>query len=120
VPGSRIAGVAEFFDEAVSNRQAIRKYLDQLSNSPDPYGKLLTSALCTGMQQLSSRPEAEGGVPDDVWSTFLIEEVGILAPNNPYEVISGRVNAFVTAAQLANVSPQAAKVYYEECIRRPR
>lgn len=120
VPGSRIAVAATFFDEAVSNRQAIRNYLDKLANSPDPYGQLLTSALCTGMQQLADRPEDEGGVSDDVWTTFLTEEVGILAPNNPREVIAGKVNAFVTAAQLANISPQAAKVYYEECVKRPR
>lgn len=119
VPGSALADVARAIDDAVAQQQAVRTYLDELANSPDPYGRLLTRALCTGMEQVKDFSE-EDTPSDDEWSGFLVEQLKILAPNNPLEIIQSKVDGFTTAAQLSQINPRAAAIYFRECVARPR
>jgi hypothetical protein len=119
IPGSALAEVARQIDESVALQQEIRTYLDALANSPDPYGRLLTRALCTGMEQVKDFPE--GDTPtDEEWADFLVAQISILAPNNPIDVIQAKVNGFTTTAQLSQVNPRAAAIYFRECVARPR
>ena len=119
VPGSTIAEMARAIDEAVAQQQAVRTYLDQLANSPEPYGRLLTRALCTGMEQVKDFPEEDTPTDAD-WSAFLLKQLTILAPNNPIDIIRSKVDGFTTAAQLSQVNPRAAAIYFRECVARPR
>ena len=111
--------MARAIDDAVAQQQAVRTYLDELANSPDPYGRLLTRALCTGMEQVKDFSE-EDTPSDDEWSGFLVEQLKILAPNNPLEIIQSKVDGFTTAAQLSQINPRAAAIYFRECVARPR
>lgn len=119
VPGSSIAEAARAIDQAVAQQQAVRTYLDELANSPDPYGRLFTRALCTGMEQVKDFPEDDTPTDED-WSAFLVEQLGILAPNNPIEIIQSKVDGFTTTAELSRINPQMARIYFRECVARPR
>lgn len=120
VPGSSIAEVARAIDEAVTQQQQVRTYLDELANSPDPYGRLLTRALCTGMEQLKDFTEEDAPPTDEEWSGFLAEQLKILAPNNLIETIQAKVDGLTTAAQLSRISPRGAAIYFRQCVAKPR
>jgi hypothetical protein len=117
VPGSTLADVAQAIDDAVRQQQDVRRYLDELANSSDPYGWLMTRALCTGMEQLAQWPEDEGGASEEEWYSFLVEQLIILAPNSPLATVRSKVDGFVTTAQLWQIAPRVAFVYYRECQR---
>ena len=120
VPGSSFAEAATLFDDTVRQQQAVRGYLDGLANSTDPFGKFFADAVCTGMQQLAQRPDAEGAASDEDWDAFLTDQVNILVPENLANVVSQKVDAFVTAAELGQISPSVARVYVQQCLLRPR
>ena len=71
------------------------------------------------MEQLAERPEESGPVPDAEWRDFLVVQLDILS-DSPLDAIEAKVDGFLTAVDLAQVSPRSAQVYFRECVARPR
>ena len=117
-PGSSIGRAAGEIDVAIAQKQAIRASLDGLANSSDPWGRVLVPALCTGMQQLSEQPDDAPPASQDEWYTFMVGMLGDIAPGNPISVYQEKVDELLSTANLAQISPQAARLYLQECVAR--
>ena len=109
-------GLASVSDDALS----IKGKLDRINASDDPLGEALTQATCSGLTQVSEQDQESSGtvLPPTAqdWEAFLNEEVAQYAPPGYEDLIPGRVSQFNNAAQLASISPNAARVYVEACV----
>jgi hypothetical protein len=71
------------------------------------------------MEQLKDFQEDEAPT-DEEWTGFLVEQVTILAPNSPIDVVQSKVEGFTTTAELSQITPRGAMIYFRECVARPR
>jgi hypothetical protein len=117
---STLHDVSAGLAEAIGSGQSIKKTLDEMAATDDPFGKAITSAICTGLGTYAD-PDAADSAPSPTtaqsWQTFLVTEVYkvILKAAYPLTKIQQKVSAVTTTANLATINPRLAYTYYQEC-----
>ena len=110
-PSSTLYDVGLLVSDSIEGSVTVRETLDRIAVSDEPYGAALATAICTGMENLRTDNQTAS---DEDWNSFLVAEVETLLPGTA--LIETKVDQFTTAANLAQVNPQLARAYYQECI----
>jgi hypothetical protein len=120
LPEGPLRELGEQLTTAVANGQSIKSTLDQIAVSDDPYGRAITTALCTGLDSLANRfdPNTQAEPTEQSWDAFMVAQVKVILPRNPVSLVENAVNRFTTAADLAQFQPQVAAKYLQYCLRR--
>jgi hypothetical protein len=83
------------------------------------YRKLLVDAFCLGMDQLAARDE-DTRVEQEEWKSYLLAYFDRFGPNaiSDYarDYAEKKIDEFLTAMNLAGVSPRAARAYVQHCV----
>jgi len=119
--GGTLSEVAHGLGTASDNGTAIKGQLEKIAASDDPYGEALVAATCYGLTNLAAQYDENNDVlpaSAESWESFLNEQLPQQLPFKPIEEINTRVSQFNTAAQLASISPSAARTVSECVIRR--
>jgi hypothetical protein len=90
-----------------------------MAAAEDPYGKAITSAICTGLGKIAD-PNAGADDPSittpESWHTFFINELSqVILKSTPLKAITAKVDSVTNAANLATINPRLAYTYYREC-----
>jgi hypothetical protein len=116
-PSSTLYDVGLLVSDSIEGSVTVRETLERIAASDEPYGNALATAICTGMEQLTTDNQTTS---DEDWNSFLVTEVETLLPNSLPALIDTKVDQFTTAANLAQVNPQLARTYYQQCIASRR
>ena len=102
---------------------AFKGQVEQIARSEDPLGEALVLASCQGLTEVADQDrQYEGDVippSAEEWEDYLNGAVSQYAPIYAGQV-SSRVDQFNNAAQLANINPNAARLYVNACVRGKR
>lgn len=119
--GGTLSDVAHGLGTGIDNGTAIKDQLEKIAASDDPYGEALVAATCYGLTNIDSQYDANNDVAPasaESWESFLNEQLPQQLPFKTVAEINRRVSQFNTAAQLASISPGAARTYVSECVIR--
>jgi hypothetical protein len=95
-----------------SSESTIRSWLVELYGE-DPAGRVVTQGICAGMDQLKDFSSDQGA---NNWDDFLRDYVKTWATSLTLPDALDRVNSILNEWDLAQVSPQAARVYWNACV----
>src|SRR4051794_30501142 len=110
---------SENFDAAIERLSATRSAeasslaFDDLDRQADPLADAMTTALCTGMEQLGGQGDDTTGTD---WGDFLIGQLEAQLPSVPEPEIVSKVNGVMTTWDLAQVNGGLARTYYQGCV----
>lgn len=118
-PGS-LDEISRALATTVDQGASIKPVLDRVAAAEDRYGEALASAICIGLGQVADyRDEADIAPPTpESWETFLEAQVQVLLPNELQQTIERKVDLLGNAATLAQINPQLAVRYLQECLSR--
>ena len=101
-PESTWASVAKEFADSLDHQRSIRSALDRMAATDDPFGEAMASAICTGLGQVANSDTSTSQPPTpQSWQSFLINQMHVLLPSNPVNVVTNYVNRLGASARLA-------------------
>jgi hypothetical protein len=95
-----------------SSESTIRSWLVKLYGE-DAAGRVVTQGICAGMDELKDFSGDQGA---NNWGDFLRSYIRTYATSLTLPDALDRVNSVLNVWDLAQVSPQAARVYWNACI----
>jgi hypothetical protein len=98
---------------ATSSADDASRGFDDLSRQDDALGDALTTALCTGMEQLGDAGDDATGTN---WQDFLVGQLEAQLPSVPQPEILSKVNGIMETWDLAQVNGGLARTYYHGCV----
>lgn len=105
--------------DAIRTDRSIRHALDEMAAADDPYGKAMSSAICTGLRHIAdanASSDAPATTTAESWRTFLVNEITrVILRAAPIAAIKAEVNKLTNTASLATINPHLAYMYYQEC-----